>query len=70
MYLVLDSDLIGTVPYSTARHFAKNIPITISPPPLKLPTFAIDIVWGPIMHNNQGHQWLRQLIADIAQDLD
>ena len=69
IYLVLDSDLIATVPLSTARYFASHIPISISPSPLDLPHFDIEMMWGPIKHHNLGHQWIRQLIVDEANEL-
>jgi DNA-binding transcriptional LysR family regulator len=69
IYLVLESDLIATVPLSTAEDFAKHIPILISPSPLKLPSYEVEMMWGPIKHHNLGHQWLRQLIVDEANEL-
>jgi len=70
IYLVLDSDLIATVPRSTAKRFAQHIPIAISPSPLELPAYSVDMAWGSIKHHNLGHQWLRQLIADVANEID
>lgn len=69
IYLVLESDLIATVPLSSAQHFAQRIPIVIAASPIALPPFEIEMIWGPIKHQNLGHQWLRQLIVDEAQKL-
>jgi DNA-binding transcriptional LysR family regulator len=67
--MVLESDLIATVPLATAKSMAAYLPITIIPTPIALDKYVVEMAWGPVMHHNRGHQWLRNLIVEVAIDV-
>jgi DNA-binding transcriptional LysR family regulator len=67
IYMVLESDLIATVPRITAKYLAEHLPIVILPAPIDLPEFTLEMAWGPVMHHHRGHRWLRELIVDVAK---
>jgi len=69
LYMVLESDLIATVPHWTAQHLATHLPIALLPPPIELPEFTLEMGWGPVMHHHRGHRWLRDLILECAIEL-
>lgn len=69
VYMVLDSDLIATIPRGTAQSVLKYLPIKIFEPPFQLPRFGIEMGWGAIMQHNKGHQWLRNLIVEVAEEV-
>lgn len=67
--LVQQRDLIATVPKRCARLHYQNPNIVILEPPFEIPTIALKMAWGPLLQHNSAHQWLRQLIMDIASSL-
>ncbi|HEV7618199.1 MAG TPA: LysR family transcriptional regulator [Burkholderiaceae bacterium] len=64
--VVATSDLIATIPERVARHFAPQFGLQVLRPPLPLDDVAIAMYWHGRMQNNAAHQWLRQMIRDLA----
>ena len=68
--VILESDLIATVPARTAKYFEKLLPIKVLAIPLELPTFKQAMAWGPIAHHNQAHKWLGNVIFDVCMEIE
>jgi DNA-binding transcriptional LysR family regulator len=62
-------DLIITVPSRAANLLKDDPSVIILPPPFEIPKFELTMAWSPLLQHNPAHQWMRRLIADVAQDV-
>lgn len=67
--LAQNNDLVATLPTRVARMQAENPRLVMRDPPFYIPPFELKMAWSPLVHTNAGHQWLRRLIAYIAERL-
>ncbi len=67
--LVVQNDLIVTLPSKAAELEAENPGLAIRPPPFSIPPFNLKMAWSPLLQQNLGHQWLRRLIVEVAKDI-
>ncbi len=67
--LVVQNDLIVTLPSKAAELEAENPNLAIRPPPFSIPPFNLKMAWSPLLQQNLGHQWLRRLIVEVAKDI-
>ncbi len=58
--------LIATVPTRSATAQADNPRLIIKKPPFHIPDFELKMAWSPLLQHNVAHQWLRNLIAEVA----
>jgi DNA-binding transcriptional LysR family regulator len=63
-------DLIVTLPSKAANRLKDDPSVIILPPPFEIPEFELTMAWSPLLQHNSAHQWIRRLIADVAQDVD
>lgn len=63
--LVAETDLVTTLPRTFALRAAETLPLRILAPPLPLPETRVHAVWHERWHNDPGHRWLRELVADV-----
>ncbi len=68
--VILESDLIATIPARTAKYFETLLPIKILAIPLEMPTFKLTMAWGPIAHYSLAHKWLRNIIFDVSSEIE
>ncbi len=61
-------DLIVTIPTRAAQLQSLNPNVVILPPPFVIPPIELKMAWSPLLQHNPGHQWLRRLIAQVAED--
>ena len=66
---VADSDLIGTLPERFAHALALKFPLQVMPIPLAVAQVRQAMYWHERTHKELGHQWFRQLVADLARTL-
>jgi DNA-binding transcriptional LysR family regulator len=66
MLLARQHDLVATLPSRAARIAAHDPSVILKAPPFPIPPFELKMAWSPLLHHNPGHQWLRQLIVEIA----
>lgn len=66
--VVAQSDLILTAP-TALRHIVGHLPLACVKPPLTLPEHSVDAVWHARFHEDAGHRWFRQRVADVASTL-
>lgn len=65
--LVMNIDLVATLPSRVARMQAENPQLVIKPPPFEIPEFELQMAWSPLLHHNAAHQWLRRLIQEESE---
>lgn len=58
--------LIATVPTRAATAQSENPRLIIKKPPFHIPDFELKMAWSPLLQHNVAHQWLRNLIAEVA----
>ena len=58
--------LIATVPTRAATAQSDNPRLIIKKPPFHIPDFELKMAWSPLLQHNVAHQWLRNLIGDVA----
>lgn len=58
--------LIATVPTRAATAQSDNPRLIIKKPPFLIPDFELKMAWSPLLQHNVAHQWLRNLIGDVA----
>lgn len=62
-----ETELIATLPARFVQHVAPDL--RVEPVPLPLPEFAVEAVWHGSSHDDEGHRWLRQQLAVVADGL-
>lgn len=65
-FVVLETDLVATIPLRLARVFAAKYPLRILAPPLALPRPALRQVWHVRSAEDPGTLLLRQLVGEAA----
>jgi DNA-binding transcriptional LysR family regulator len=69
-YLVVGTDLIGTVHARLARHLQPLLPIEIRPVPLPMRAFKQAMQWHKYMTRDPGLVWLRELLKEASVRMD
>jgi LysR family transcriptional regulator, nod-box dependent transcriptional activator len=69
-YLVVGTDLIGTVHARLARRLQPVLPIEIRPVPLPMRAFKQAMQWHKYMTRDPGLVWLRDLLKEAAVRMD
>jgi DNA-binding transcriptional LysR family regulator len=67
--LTQQQDLIATVATRSTHlvnHF-KNLAIV--PAPFEIPNIELHMVWSPLLHHNIAHKWFRNVIRDVAKEI-
>lgn len=59
-------DLIATLPSRIAQLKSENPNVVILPPPFEIPLLEMKMAWSPLLHNNNGHRWLRKVMIETA----
>ncbi len=65
-YIAQQQDLIATLPRRIAELQRDNPHLLIMPPPFDIPPLEMKMAWSPLLHNNNGHRWLRKVMIDCA----
>jgi len=63
-------DLVVTLPSKAANRLKDDPTIIIVPPPFEIPEIELKMAWSPLLQNHPAHQWIRRLIAEVAQDVE
>lgn len=64
-YIVGGSDLVVTVPRKLAERAAAPFRLEYVKPPLRLPSLQTNVFWHRRYNQDEGSQWLRQLIVEL-----
>lgn len=65
--LAAGSDCLLTLPTSAATRGCELLDLCLRKPPLELPRVAGLMVWPARLHHDEGHRWLRRVVAGDAQ---
>lgn len=65
-YIAQQQDLIATLPSRIAQLQADNPNVQVLEPPFEIPLLEMKMAWSPLLHNNNGHKWLRRVMSDAA----
>ena len=68
-WLIVDSDLIATMPTLGIDMIVKYFPIKCYDPPIPLRPRPISIIWHECTHHEARYQWLRQTMLNIYREL-
>lgn len=67
--LTQQQDLIATVA-SRSTHLVKHFQnLAILPAPFAIPKIELHMVWSPLLHHNIAHKWFRNVIREVAQEI-
>lgn len=64
-YIVGSTDLVVTVPQKLAERAAAPFNLGYIRPPLRLPTLQTNIFWHRRYNEDEGNQWLRDLVCSL-----
>jgi DNA-binding transcriptional LysR family regulator len=64
--IIAASDLVWTAPAGLAHALAARYALTVRPPPLAIPSFAIAMRWHLRLDRDPGLAWLRSLLREVA----
>jgi DNA-binding transcriptional LysR family regulator len=67
--LVVDSDLIITIPEKLAQDYEKQLPLKILEPPGPLPTLKFAMYWHEKNQKSSAHIWFRNLLIEISKQI-
>ena len=66
--MVLDTDLIATVPALYAEKYAKLLPIKLLTLPIPHPDWEMSMLWSPLSHYNQAHLFFRKIVFEVCDE--
>ena len=67
--LARQHDLIVTLPTRAAYLHKDSADVVARTPPFEIEPISLTMAWGPLLHHNAAHKWLRQLISETAGEL-
>jgi DNA-binding transcriptional LysR family regulator len=68
--VVSKSDQISLVPRQLAKHFEKELQLTIYEPPMPIAPACITMVWHRRNTPSPTHQWVREKVVDLMRPLN
>jgi DNA-binding transcriptional LysR family regulator len=63
-------NLILTIPSKAAQSQRDNPKLLIKPAPFAIEPFEVKMAWSPLLQSNPDHQWMRQLIKSVANEIE
>lgn len=67
--LTQQQDLIATVA-TRSTHLVNHFDnLAILPAPFAIPNIELHMVWSPLLHHNIAHKWFRNVIREVAQEI-
>ena len=64
-YIVSSTELVVTVPQKLAERAATPFKLDFCQPPLRLPSLQTNMFWHRRFNQDEGNQWLRNLVATL-----
>jgi len=64
--LLLETNLIFTVPSRFAEYWQRWYPIKLFQPPIPVPTYTLELLWNKRLDHDPAHMWLRDLVRKVA----
>ena len=69
-FLVAGAPVVATMHARLAQMFARQLGLSLSPPPVTLPEVTLSLLWHASYEADPGHRWLRQTIAEVMNRAD
>lgn len=69
LQMAKNQKLIATLPTKAAKIFADDPLIKVVTPPFDIPPIALKMAWSALLQHDAGHIWLRNLISDVAREM-
>lgn len=66
LHLVTVTDHVLTISASAAGAVAETLAIRVMEPPIRLPSYAVNLLWHPRLDNEPANQWLRDVFVRAA----
>jgi len=67
--LTQQQNLIATVA-TRSTHLVNHFDnLAILPAPFEIPRIELHMVWSPLLHHNIAHKWFRNVIREVAQEI-
>ncbi|MES1265719.1 MAG: LysR substrate-binding domain-containing protein, partial [Variovorax sp.] len=63
--IVAQTELLGVVPRGLGEACAAQEKVKVLPPPVKFPSYPVNLHWHERFHTDAGNQWIRQVMADL-----
>jgi DNA-binding transcriptional LysR family regulator len=67
--LVASTDLLGIFPSSMGPLMEKRLGLRVLAIPLELPALPIYMIWHQARRNDNGHRWLREIVAEEVRHI-
>ena len=67
--MVAVTDHIATLPDLICRRLARDPRLKVSPAPVDLGSFPVEMAWHVRYRQDPAHRWLRSLVSDVAAKL-
>ncbi|MBE9170480.1 LysR family transcriptional regulator [Pleurocapsales cyanobacterium LEGE 06147] len=68
-FLLANSDCVALLPRRMAQQCAKAMNLKLLSPPIEIEGFTVSMVWHQRHTNRPQHQWLRERIVDVIQNI-
>lgn len=68
--LVVESDMILTLPGRLAHRLAERLPLMLLDVPLPIPPLSPAMIWHERFHGDPAHAWVRQQLIDVVASFD
>ncbi|MEH6551798.1 MAG: LysR family transcriptional regulator [Pseudomonadales bacterium] len=69
MWLSQQPHLMATLPNRLAKVMSSGNDLVMKQVPFSIAPFELKMTWGPLLHHNPGHRWMRRLIQECAEEL-
>ena len=68
-YMLVNTDLVFTTARHFAAHFARTLPLAISPAPFDFPRMRFYQLWHERSQHSPAHRWFRGVLSEAARRL-
>jgi len=65
-HVVTRTDLVGVLGARLAESLAETLPIQLFEPPVRLPTFAMHLIWHARLNDDPAQRWFRGRVVEAA----
>ncbi len=69
-YMVVNTDLIATMPAKLAAKYAEYLPLNLFEPPMELPVLNEYLQWNNIREDDSAISWLRKVLKEASRSMD
>lgn len=69
IHLARTTNMIATLPYRAAMLVEDDPALKIVKVPFTIPDIELKMIWSELLHKDAGHQWLRGLIIQAANEI-